>query len=67
MINREEYNENEKRNLRFYKLLGQNHEVIVNAILRGKDINYEVPSKGKVNEKIIDVSTIKKILSKTKK
>ena len=41
MINREEYNENEKRNLRFYKLLGQNHEVIVNAILRGKDINYE--------------------------
>lgn len=51
MINREEYNENEKRNLRFYKLLGQNHEVIVNAILRGKDINYEVPSKYQLNTK----------------
>ena len=42
---------NEKRNLKFYKLLGQNHEVIVNGILRGKDIYYECPKEYQLNTK----------------
>lgn len=41
----------EKRNLRFYKLLGQNYEVLVNGILRGKDIYYEIPKKYQLNTK----------------
>lgn len=42
---------NEKRNLMFYKLLGQNYEVLVNAILRGKDIYYEIPKEYQLNTK----------------
>ena len=37
------------RNLRFYKLLGQNHMTIVNAVLRGKDIYYEIPKRYELN------------------
>ena len=40
-----------ERNLRFYKLLGQNYEVLVNAILRGKDICYKIPDCYKLNTK----------------
>lgn len=37
------------RNLRFYKLLGQNHMVIVNAVLRGKDIYFKIPKRYDLN------------------
>lgn len=40
-----------KRNLQFYKLLGQNYLVLVNAILRGKDIYYEIPKEYGLNTK----------------
>ncbi len=33
------------RNLRFYKLLGQNYQVLVNAIARGNNFYYKVPSR----------------------
>ena len=55
MDKREEYlKQDEKincelRNLRFYKILGQNYEVLVNAILRGKDIYYEIPREYQMN------------------
>lgn len=42
---------NEKRNLQFYKLLGQNYEMLVNGILRGKDIYYEIPKEYQLNTK----------------
>lgn len=33
------------RNLRFYKLLGQNYQVLVSAIARGNNFYYKVPSR----------------------
>ena len=43
--------EQEQRNLRFYKLLGQNWDVIANGLLRGKGIQYEVPKEYQMNTK----------------
>ena len=39
------------RNLRFYKLLGQNYESLVNGIFRGKDIVYKIPKRYEMNTK----------------
>ena len=45
---RDEY---KTRNLRFYKLLGQNYQVLVNAIARGNNFYYKVPSRYELNGK----------------
>lgn len=49
MLNGETKKQCEERNLRFYKLLGQNYETLINSILRGKDIYYEVPKEYQLN------------------
>lgn len=41
----------EERNLKFYKLLGQNHEMLINGILRGKDIYYKIPKEYQLSTK----------------
>ena len=45
---RDEY---KTRNLRFYKLLGQNYQVLVNSIARGNNFYYKVPSRYELNGK----------------
>jgi hypothetical protein len=48
---KKDYESYKNRNLRFYKLLGQNYESLVNGILRGKDIVYPIPKRYEMNTK----------------